>query len=690
MMPTKRYAPPALIRDIPGWVIWRFEDDNGKPTNSPLQGDGRKARKVPYHALGSRRRQQGTAADVAHLVTFDAANRAAATRGFAGVGFAPLPQFNVTIIDFDDCVDADGNVNHDVACMTIGTFAELSPSRKGVHAFYTGTLPSNRKSNSIAGQWGFEVFSSTGFVTYTGEVLEMTELTASENIVAPITEGVLAEYQRRFGQGEAQSEAPPRGLTEDQLEQMLKAINPSGGYRDWVQVGMALHHETHGEGFELWDSWSASSSKYPGREILEAKWDTFGRYSGGAVTVGTLLKLSRDAGAVIEGVNVASDDDFEVIEPEPDEPGKAHRHPVALDWHAFPEDPPDPAFVIPGWMPDKVVTLFAAHGGTGKSYMSLYISLCLATGRHPFLPGAPLERVKVMLYSAEDNMEVMQSRIARYLRLLGIERSELAGWLHILDATECDNVLFTDDRQAGSHTTARFTWLANAVQAFGASVLVFDNASDAMDANENDRAKVRQFMSCLKRVAPAVLLLAHVDASSSMADPNDAKGYSGSTGWHNSARSRWFMSRQKDSDDILLTLPKVNYAKAGSQAVLRWSDAHKVFEVVSSREGKAKAIDNRVVLLGLVQVALESGRRISPSHTVASSVFNTIKDMDGFPSGLESKHVRKEVNAWMTEELVAKEAYTATNRVIRECLVLTEKGIELAKGASGVGLDAEI
>ncbi len=57
-----------------------------------------------------------------------------------------------------------------------------------------------------------------------------------------------------------------------------KKIN-ADGYEEWVQVGMALHHQFAGsvEGLTMWDVWSAQSPKYrPG--VCESKWATFGNY----------------------------------------------------------------------------------------------------------------------------------------------------------------------------------------------------------------------------------------------------------------------------------------------------------------------------------------------------------------------------------------------------------------------------
>lgn len=45
-------------------------------------------------------------------------------------------------------------------------------------------------------------------------------------------------------------------------------------YDEWVHVGLALS-ELGDDGLNLWDTWSQLSSKYPGRQAIEAKWSSF-------------------------------------------------------------------------------------------------------------------------------------------------------------------------------------------------------------------------------------------------------------------------------------------------------------------------------------------------------------------------------------------------------------------------------
>lgn len=394
-----------------------------------------------------------------------------------------------------------------------------------------------------------------------------------------------------------------------------------------------------------------------------------GRESDGGARTGDAFDLfchfehGGDSGAALEALQNAWEGRQEAPQGDPE----------PLDWSTLPEQPPEVPFVVPGWLPAGVVTLLAAHGGTGKSYLSIYIAICLATGRHPFDAGVEIERVRVILYSAEDGALVLQNRIVRYLQMMGVNRSDLNGWLEVLDATNSDNVLF--EQQGVTH---RFAWLRERSHRTGAQVLIFDNASDGFSGNEIDRAQVRQFMSALRQVAPTVLLLAHVDAASSMADMADAKGYSGSTGWHNSARSRWFMARDKKTDEIILAQPKVNYARAGAQVIICWDDVHGVFRVMETLQQARKAEDYRGILLGLLAAAIDAGADVRPQPNSPDSAFKVLHLMQGFPPRLTQAEVNREVSAWLTSHLVKREKFTRANRHQAERLVLTDAGRAMA------------
>lgn len=76
--------------------------------------------------------------------------------------------------------------------------------------------------------------------------------------------------------------------------ELLNGIDPSAlSYQEWLQVGMALHHE--GYPVEDWDSWS---QRDPGRYHLgecAAKWRGF-HGSANPVTGGTLVQMAKEHG----------------------------------------------------------------------------------------------------------------------------------------------------------------------------------------------------------------------------------------------------------------------------------------------------------------------------------------------------------------------------------------------------------
>ena len=79
----------------------------------------------------------------------------------------------------------------------------------------------------------------------------------------------------------------------ENLLNCLPYINPDD-YETWITVGMALKHE--GYSVDIWDSWSAKSTKYkPG--VCEKKWNSFNETNAGEiVTGGTIIQMARDNG----------------------------------------------------------------------------------------------------------------------------------------------------------------------------------------------------------------------------------------------------------------------------------------------------------------------------------------------------------------------------------------------------------
>lgn len=382
---------PEPLRALPGWIMWRMESYAGEP----------KPRKVPYYVNGSRRHgQQGGPQDRAKLTTFAAARDAAVRLGFDGVGLAMLPDWQVTAIDVDHCVDADGNLPPEIEQIVQHTYAEYSPSGTGIRAFFAGNL-GNHKSHADADRYGLETFASSGFVTFTGNVLSHVDILGYEDRIAPAPQPLIDLCQTRFGSSSSSFDAedfmaghePKLGLTVEQMEDLVSALDPDMGREDWIKVGMALHHECEGDdtGFEIWNEWSACGGKYPDEEALRQQWDSFERRKGSGrrqVTMATVIKMAKEVGH--RPLEAASADDLRKVAADT---AQAHSPAQGLetpDWYdgRFPisragdiaRKPPGDWW-IKGLIPKAQIGAIYGASGSGKSFLALDIMAHMSLGR---------------------------------------------------------------------------------------------------------------------------------------------------------------------------------------------------------------------------------------------------------------------------------------------------------------------
>lgn len=97
--------------------------------------------------------------------------------------------------------------------------------------------------------------------------------------------------------------APPLGLSIGEVRDLLKFAGDPSDYEAWLQLGMALHHETGGAGgpgewFQLWEDWSCAADNYAGIEDLAHRWGGFGHtVAAGArpMTLKYLVKAASEA-----------------------------------------------------------------------------------------------------------------------------------------------------------------------------------------------------------------------------------------------------------------------------------------------------------------------------------------------------------------------------------------------------------
>lgn len=343
-------------------------------------------------------------------------------------------------------------------------------------------------------------------------------------------------------------------------------------------------------------------------------------------------------------------------------------------------DPAPPAFWWDGYMPAGEVTLFGAHGGTGKSLIALMLAVSLALGQPLF--GVPTRRAVVVFYSAEDTPETVRFRLHKICRLLAVDIASLEGRLHILDATSCDPVLFHEVSARGQRTGATTPTYAALVEYFesvAGDVLVIDNASDVFDGNEIARAMVRAFMRSLVQIARprggGVLLLAHVDKLTARGQASGTDAYSGSTAWHNSARSRLYLARGLDGG-LSIEHQKSNHGRQRDPLSLIWPEdglpqvdapaSGFVHHLVASVDAKA--------LLKLIGEAYGRGEYVATDPRSRYHAAAVLGALPTFPK----RRSRAEVFAMLREAesrgFLTREIYRDRNRKAHERWALTNSG----------------
>ena len=133
---------PEELKELPQWVLWRAEWDNKK----------QEYKKVPYSYTG----YKASSTDSDTWTVFDAIyNIYEQNSNYDGIGFMLSNNDDYAVLDIDNVIDENGQIISDLANSDLAldmiqlTYCETSPSRTGLHCFFKGELPEQRKRNVL-------------------------------------------------------------------------------------------------------------------------------------------------------------------------------------------------------------------------------------------------------------------------------------------------------------------------------------------------------------------------------------------------------------------------------------------------------------------------------------------------------------------------------------------------------------
>ncbi|MEW9570855.1 AAA family ATPase [Rhodanobacter sp. Si-c] len=344
-----------------------------------------------------------------------------------------------------------------------------------------------------------------------------------------------------------------------------------------------------------------------------------------------------------------------------------------------------PRFVITPIIPRNVATLLGGHGGLGKSMLGLVLCAHVAAGRGwgPFT----VELGRSVFVSLEDPGELVRYRLRCIIEEYQLPARAVLDNLRVFDGADVDAAMVVESRANGvAMLTERPMMQHVAEAAAGAALLVIDNASDAYGADEIARAQVRVFMRKLGQLARAndggVVLLAHVDKA---AAKHGALGnsYSGSTAWHNSARSRLALVEEKGA--IELRHEKANLSRRAEPLAVSYAEHGVIVPAAIDPSGdtdRALATADADAVMDALRAAWAAGLTVPTAVQGSSTGWHALNKLPELGSQYQGRGGRDRVLSALVrlqrEGHIIAETYTKPNRHRVERWILAPNAMECA------------
>jgi putative DNA primase/helicase len=313
---------PAVLKSRPQWVVWRFvwNPDKKRKDGSGQKGDWDKP---PFDAHTG---QYASSTEPRTWATFEEALDAYRRGGWDGIGFLPLPEDYLGVIDLDGCRDrATGAVKPWAAKIMImmDTYTEVSPSGTGLRIVSKGRKPDRKRSKKDLPDGAIEIYdglTSAGkpggrYLTFTGHHLANVPLTVEDR------QAEFAELYRETFAHEKRQETPKSkkkgGTSQDEARsevermtdsELLQAAfgNPKNGQRiDALYRGdKSAHHSDDSAAdmalcchlaFYCHADVARMDRIFRGSRLMRDKWDEQrGQQTYGERTLARAIELTTD------------------------------------------------------------------------------------------------------------------------------------------------------------------------------------------------------------------------------------------------------------------------------------------------------------------------------------------------------------------------------------------------------------
>lgn len=328
-----------------------------------------------------------------------------------------------------------------------------------------------------------------------------------------------------------------------------------------------------------------------------------------------------------------------------------------------------PRFLIHPLLPRDQVTLFGGHGGGGKTLVGYVLCAHVATGTD--FAGMRVMPGKVLVVSFEDPEELILWRFRNIADEYGLDMDKMVRNIKIVDATEAQPIMreLSERGVRDVQPTRDGSDLMEIIRHEKFDLVQIDNVSDAFDGDENSRRQVRKFVrylaSAIRVHQGALLLLAHIDKAAARYGAQ-GNSYSGSTAWHNSARSRLALIDGK------LTQEKLNVGKKLDDGI-RFRFTPRGVPVLDDGAGdraernQQEQTDDSSLLECFV-AAKEAGASVPTAESGPATTWHALSVYREFPKELLKNKVRfrQGIARLVRDGKLVREPYQDTHRNKRE------------------------
>lgn len=262
----------------------------------------------------------------------------------------------------------------------------------------------------------------------------------------------------------------------------------------WRETLMAIHDFFNGSarGLDVAKDWSSADPRYSPQEV-EAKWRSFEAGKGvgyrsvfhharqHGLDLGDLARKHRPKAEATRKPDPTATQFRDMSEEEKEAVPPALFRPWAVkDLSAIPY----PRFIYSDFYARGYTSVTLAPPKVGKSMLGLAEAIDIATGRG-ILTGVQRDPQKVVYYNAEDDQDVIDSRVAALLTEYGIDQSEIVGRLFATSGVDLADFYMVSGLE-GVINEPLFVSIEKFIAETGADALIFDPLQDLSRSPETN------------------------------------------------------------------------------------------------------------------------------------------------------------------------------------------------------------